>query len=128
MHEIPKPTLHDLAFLIVVAFDTARSGLRSTLERALPHVRPPADLRVSSTSGHTYTGIVVIDDNEVLAGVVTRTGRTIEATPVRPRHRSLSPVRRSPLQSSFTADLEDEDDEDDCRLPGWAEDPRGPSW
>ena len=125
MHEIPKPTLHGLAFLVVVAFDTARSGLHSTLERLLPHVRPPADLRVSSTRGHTYTGVVVIDDNDVLAGVVARTGRTIETAPS--HRRSFSPLRRSSLQASFSDELEDEGD-GDCRLPGWAEDPRGPSW
>lgn len=125
MHEIPKPTLHGLAFLVVLAFETTRSGLRSTLDRLLPHVRPPTDLRVSSTQGHTYTGVVIIDDNDVLAGVVARTGRTAQASPA-PTARRFSPVRRSSLQASFDDELED--DGDDCRLPGWAEDPRGPSW
>ncbi|MDH5491432.1 MAG: hypothetical protein OEY14_05715 [Myxococcales bacterium] len=127
MDHIPTTTLRTVGLLLVVAFEAASDGLRNAVERIQPYLRPPADLRVHSTLGHSYTGIVVIDDNDVLGGIVARTSRSAEAA--RPTAHSPSLPRHRPARSLFgdddsVSDFDDLDDDDEGKLPGWAADPR----
>ena len=123
MEDLPRSTLRNLGLVLVVAFETARTGLRAAVRRIHPHLRPPSDLRVESTEGHTYTGMILIDDNDILGGVVSRTGSSGESAHYRRRATPLvSPVRGAP-STSFEGEHDDEDDED-CKLPSWASDPR----
>ncbi len=121
MQELPRSTLRNLGLVLVVAFETARTGLRAAVSRIHPHLRPPPDLRVESTEGHTYTGLLLVDDNDVFAGIVSRTGRASERHEHRHRERPLVTPGRGSRSPLFDDDLEDEDD---CKLPSWASDPR----
>lgn len=126
MDHIPTTTLRTVGLLLVVAFEAARDGLRTTVGRIQPYLRAPADLRVHSTLGHHYSGVVLIDDNEVLGGVVARTGRS--AGQHRPTTHSPTPSR-SPARRLFgdkitAGDFDDFEEDDDGKLPSWASDPR----
>jgi hypothetical protein len=73
-NSLPRETLRTLGVLLVLAFDFALERGRHAIERLAPMVEPPEDLRVSSTTGCLYSGIVVLDRGEVLAGIVVATG------------------------------------------------------
>lgn len=127
MDHIPTTTLRTFGLLLVVAFEAARDGVRTAAGRIQPYLRSPADLRVHSTLGHHYSGVVLIDDNEVLAGIVARTGRSAA------QHRTTThspPTSRSPSarrlfgDHTSAAELPDFEEDDDGKLPSWASDPR----
>jgi hypothetical protein len=87
---------------------------------ALPLLSPPRGLRIQTVDDSTLTGILLVEHNKVVAGIVihhpmTRGG----AAPV-------MPPARHPLAARelFTRSHESLDDDDDCRLPGWADDRR----
>lgn len=115
MYELPKRTLRDLGLLLVVAFDAARLGVRATVTCLRPWLEPPKDLRVHSSQGYAYSGVLVIDDNEVLAGVVVKTGNQSS------HEASATRVGDWMLGSS--------EEPVDKHMPGWADDGReGHPW
>lgn len=126
MSTLPTTTLRDLAAVAIVVTELAWSGTKRAFSWLKPLVEPPSDLRVTSIRGDEYTGFVVIESNVVRAGVVVRVtkgsafGGSSEpasgggsAPPSWRRDPHLSSAPRSPYG-----------DEDDCRLPGWADDSR----
>ncbi|MBX3275281.1 MAG: hypothetical protein KF729_33755 [Sandaracinaceae bacterium] len=125
MH-LPLHTLRDLGLVLVFVADTALDGARRALRRLHPYVAPPPDLQIQSTTGALYTGVLLIDDNDVLAGLVMRVG--YEPPPPAAPHRLERPSTfgASPWRSSspLARRFDDEDEEDDSRLPSWADDPR----
>lgn len=128
MPYLPTKTLRDLALVAVLVADVAWDGAKEAMARLRPYVHPPADLRVRSSVGGLYTGLLLVDRNEILAGFVIRAGH--EAPP----ELELATARRSPItrspsprwgSSSLARVFEEEDEDDnDSRLPGWGEDPR----
>ena len=50
----------------------AWKSIKVVASRLYDLVRPPDDLRVSSTQGYEYTGVVVVDHNEIEGGAVAR--------------------------------------------------------
>lgn len=45
---------------------------KSLLRRVKDRLKPGSDLRVTTTTGATYSGVLVIEDNVVCAGIVAR--------------------------------------------------------
>ncbi|MCZ7679799.1 MAG: hypothetical protein M5U28_13960 [Sandaracinaceae bacterium] len=127
MPNLPTTTLIDLAILVVAVADAAWVGTKKALVRLRPYVEPPADVEVRSTIGATYTGVLLIDKNEIIAGIVVRTGHRPPPMESGDRYRSPSLTSswssRSPLVTPSSHSRFDDDDED-CKLPSWAEDPR----
>lgn len=116
--DIPRSTLRVLASLLVLAFEVARDHAATAVERIRPLVEPPDDLRVSSRIGAIYSGLVILDRGDIIAGIVVQTGQGIPQTAglITP---SPAPTPRSP----FTG-ITDRYASREGRLPGWAEDPR----
>lgn len=126
MDHIPTTTLRTVGLLLVVAFEAASDGLRNAVGRIQPYLRAPADLHVHSTQGHHYSGVVLIDDNEVLAGIVARTGRsaghrTTTHSPSTSRSRS---ARRLFGDHTSAPEYDDIEEDDEGKLASWASDPR----
>ena len=113
--DVPKSTLRVLASLLVLIFDIARNRAASAVERIKPLVEPPADLRVSSRLGALYSGVLLLDRGEIIAGVIVQTGQGI------PQPSAL--VTPPPARSPF-AGITDRYSRGEGRLPGWADDPR----
>lgn len=137
MPHLPMPTLRDLAVVVVLVADAAWDGVKETLSRLRPFVEPPPDLEVRSSEGGLYTGIVLIDRNEVLAGLVIQTGRRAPPSPpARFSSPTLGPSRftSSPRSSGWRSETlgsrfaDDDDEERDGMLPGWSEDSRDEPW
>jgi hypothetical protein len=122
---LTSQTLRDLGVVLVVLADLAVDRTKRALRRIEPHLIPPPDLEVRSTAGARYTGILIVDQNEVLGGIVIRSGVTVERAsnvPLAGRTRSSS------WSSTSLARRPDDDEDEDCRLPGWAEDGRDSPW
>jgi len=114
---LPLKTLRDLSTLLVVVAEIAWDGTRRALRRFRPYIEPPSDLEVRSTGGAEYSGVLLIDDNDILAGVVVRTG-----------HRGTQP-REPPssfgrIREPLVTPPGHEPSGRDGYLRGWAEDPR----
>jgi hypothetical protein len=75
--DVPRSTLRVLASLLVLAFEVARDHAATAVERIRPLVEPPDDLRVSSRIGALYSGLVVLDRGDIIAGIVVQTGQGI---------------------------------------------------
>ena len=141
MH-LSTTTLRDLAVVVVLVADVAWEGAKDALARLRPYVEPPADLQVRSSEGALYTGILLVDRNDVLAGIVIRTGNEPPPStgsrytpPLTSSSRFDTPPSRSAgwrsdtLASRFAdADGDDEDNDNEGRLPGWSEDTRRDQW
>jgi hypothetical protein len=119
-NNIAPSTLRVLASLIVLALDVAREKAADIVERLRPLVEPPEDLRVHSIVGTLYSGIIIVERGDVVAGIVVMTGqRTGAPSLVTPPPRPAYDRPRSPF-SGITDDYARRDG----RLPGWADDPR----
>jgi hypothetical protein len=118
MHPIlPKQTVHDLTDVIRTLTSRAVQALKLLLERLAPWVRPPDDMEVRCRDGSQFTGVLVIEGNDVQGGAVVRTGQ--EAAPA-PYNAPRPPAR--PWSSA---------DDDRSRLTHWAMDDReqeDPPW
>ncbi len=95
------------------------------MARLRPYVEPPSDLSVRSSLGGLYTGILLVERNKILTGIVIRSGHEPHDPPASPPFgRRITGSPTSPWASRSLADVLDDDDDDDGRLPGWGEDPR----
>ncbi len=97
--------------------------MRDAVDRLRPFVEPPEDLHITSSRGVIYSGIVIIEHNDVIAGVVIEVGRstpTTSPTPAAARAPIITPPRFEPRSSFQDRPLI----ERSGRLPGWAEDSR----
>jgi hypothetical protein len=76
MHDntLPPSTLRTMGVVFVLIFDLALRKGREVVDKVKPLVEPPDELRISSRTGTLYTGILVLDRNEVQAGIVVATG------------------------------------------------------
>jgi hypothetical protein len=110
---IPGSTLRVLASLLVVAFDVAREKAVDVIARVKPLVEPPDDLRVTSRVGALYSGIVVLDRSEVIAGIVVQTGQTLPSAAL------ITPPPTFGSRTSSSAEARTSQ-----QLPSWADDPR----
>ncbi len=119
--DVPRSTLRVLASLLVLLFDFAREHASVAIERIKPLVEPPDDLRVASRSGALYSGLVVLDRGEIIAGVVVQTGQGIPSPSLVTPPPTRSPFE--PARSPFHG-ITDRYAARDGRLPGWADDPR----
>lgn len=118
---VPESTLRVLASLLVLLFDFAREHASVAIERIKPLVEPPDDLRVGSRSGALYSGLVVLDRGEIIAGIVVQTGQGIPS----PALVTPAPTRSSfDGRSPFSGITDRYASRGDGRLPGWADDPR----
>ena len=117
--DLPRSTLRVLASLLVLAFDVARDRAAVVVERIKPLVEPPDDLRVTSRIGALYSGVVLLDRGEIIAGVIVQTGQGIPS----PAAFVTPPPTRSPF-SGITDRYAHSQPRDESRLPGWADDPR----
>ena len=114
---LPLNTLRDLATLLVVVAEVAWEGTRRTLRRVRPYIEPPPDLEVRSSRGAEYSGVLLIDGNDIVAGVVARTGQNEPSSPPA-MHRTI----RDPL--GVIVPTEENHSRGDGYLRGWAEDAR----
>lgn len=114
---VPKSTLRVLASLLVLLFDVARDRAATAVEHIKPLVEPPDDLRVSSRIGALYTGLIVLDRGEIIAGIVVQTAQGV------PQPSALITPPPTPTRSPYTG-ITDRYSGGDGRLRGWAEDPR----
>lgn len=114
--QIPHTTLRTLSLVLIAVFDIAREGLSEVVERLRPLVEPPEDIRVVSTVGAIYTGVLVVERNTIIAGLIVEVGR-VTATP-------RAPIVTPPPRYEAPGRFDRHDDPREGRLPGWAEDPR----
>jgi hypothetical protein len=116
MHDdVPQSTVRAMGAVLIAIFDIALDGTRAVVERLRPLVEPPEDMRVTGTSGVLYTGLVIIERGDVIAGIVIEVGRVSSAPPV-----ARPPLVTPPAHFDPPGRFE----ERDGRLPGWADDPR----
>ena len=130
MSNLHPSTLRDLALVIVLVADAAWDGTKKAMARLRPYIEPPEDLEIRSYVGGVYTGVLLIDRNDVIAGVVVRVGQRSPSDPSTPRTSAVSSpwsARSSPLVTPSSSHYrgDHEQDNDDGKLPGWAEDSRG---
>jgi hypothetical protein len=117
-----RPAATSLAALLVIAAEKAWGITARIARRVEPLVTPPSDLRVTAR-GALYSGVIVIDRNEIIFGVVVATGYEPSG--------AVSPPLVTPSTSSSSTALErlrreqaegrDLFGERHGRLPGWAE-------
>ncbi|MFO0680532.1 MAG: hypothetical protein U0234_00710 [Sandaracinus sp.] len=117
--ELPNATLRTMGIVLVAIFDIGRDGIAAVVERLRPLVEPPEGLRVTSPNGAFYSGLLVVERNVVVAGIVIEVGRTLSQQPEVRREPIVTPPSRYDDRGRFEAR-----DEREGRLPGWAEDPR----
>lgn len=111
MHDtLPPSTLRDLGAILAALAAMLLEKAARILSKLRPFAEPPDDLKVHSTRGASYSGGIVIDENEVIGGVVVRVGQRTPAAP---------PVQQRPLIPPDPYDRRDRQ-----FLRGWAEDPR----
>lgn len=115
--DLPKETIRAMGAVLVAIFYIALDGTRDVLEQLQPLVEPPEDLRVTGSMGVVYNGVVVIERNAVIAGIVIEVGRTTTSSPA--REPLITPPSRYDDRGRF-----ERRDEREGRLPGWGEDPR----
>jgi hypothetical protein len=111
--------------LIPVLSELARrawKSIKALAAKIYDLVQPPDDLRVSSTQGYEYNGILVVDRNEIEGGAVARVGYDASkasgpygtgslVTPA-PRYRESE---RSPYLKSWAEDPRQEEEEEPWR-------------
>lgn len=114
--QIPHTTLRTLSLVLIAVFDIAREGFSDVVERLRPLVEPPEDMRVVSTVGAIYTGVLVVERNTIIAGIVVEVGRVTAAT--------RGPVVTPPPHYERPGRFDRREDPREGRLPGWGEDPR----
>lgn len=76
-------------------------------------VQPPPDLKVHSTMGHVYSGVVVVDRNEVEGGAVAKVG--FDASTANGPYGSGGLITPPPRRRDY---------DESPYLRSWAEDPR----
>ena len=113
-YSLPARTLRDLGILLVVVAETAWKGAKTIVRRLSPFMAPPSDLMVHSTKGAEYTGVLLIDDNDIVAGAVVCTGHE-------PPSRGL--ITPAP-ETAPRPPPDDSLSRRDGYLRGWSEDPR----
>ncbi|MFO0686915.1 MAG: hypothetical protein U0234_32930 [Sandaracinus sp.] len=68
-----RPAATSLAALLVLAAEKAWGVTRRIARRVEPLVTPPPELRVTAR-GTLYSGVIVIDRNEIIFGIVVANG------------------------------------------------------
>ena len=115
-------TIRDLALIVVLLADAAWDGAKEALERLRPYVDPPPDMSIRSSLGAVYTGVILVDKNEVIAGIVIRVGQQAAPATPPPRYERPSSMGSSPWRSSSPlADRLGDEEDDDGKLPSWAD-------
>ena len=112
MNEDPLGLVGEMMKALRRAADTALRHVVAVAEVALPLLLPPKDLRLSMGDGSTVTGILLVENNRIIAGLVIH-HRAAPGTVVTPPPRDIAVY---PARGRF-----DDQDDDDCRLPGWAD-------
>jgi hypothetical protein len=83
MHEtLPLKTLRDLGGLLVYFAELAWNGTKTFAQKIAPFVRPPPDMNVTCGDGGRYSGVIVIEDNDVTTGAVIRVCHDAAGTPL----------------------------------------------
>lgn len=122
---LPTKTIRDLALVVVLIADAAWDGVKEALERLRPYIDPSPDMSVRSSVGALYTGVILIDKNEVIAGIVIRVGQQAAPATPPPRYERPPSLSSSPWRSSSPlADRLGDEEDDDGKLPSWADDAR----
>jgi hypothetical protein len=114
--ELSTETVRATGAVLVAIFRTAVARARRVLGHLRPLLEPPEDLRVTGSMGVVYSGVVVIERNVIVAGVVIEVGRV--------GHGGAPPRAHIPPPSRYEEPGRFEDPRE--RLPGWADDPRDP--
>lgn len=113
--DLPNATLRTMGALLIAVYDIAREGVTEVIDRLRPLVEPPDDLRITSPVGAVYTGLLIIERNVVIAGIVVEVARITAHV----REPMVTPPPRYDDRGRF-----ERRDDRDGHLPGWAEDPR----
>jgi len=79
-------------------------------------------MRITTRSGVIYTGVLLIERGEIIAGIVFEVGRVSAPMSGAPRAPVVTPPPRYEAPGRFESS--DRFDERGGRLPGWGEDPR----
>ena len=78
MHEsLPSKTIRDLGAIVIYVAELAWQWTKTVVAKVAPFVRPPDDMVVSCRDGSQYTGILLIEDNDVEAGAVVHSGQGV---------------------------------------------------
>ncbi|MGE0790086.1 MAG: hypothetical protein AB7S26_30715 [Sandaracinaceae bacterium] len=118
-----RPAAVSLAALLVFAFEKAWHLSRRAARRIEPLVTPPPELRVTAR-GTLYSGVIILDRNEVIFGVVVATGYDPSGGAAPPfTSPSLSSTTSTALERLRREQAEANNLFGDRRgrLPGWAE-------
>lgn len=123
MHDIlPPSTLRDLGRVIAALATIIFEKAARLFAKLRPFAEPPDDLRVTSTRGASYSGGIVIDENEIIGGVVIKVGQKTPGS--RPDIDVRSPVAAAQRPIIPRDPYERDRGEDRTFLKGWATDPR----
>lgn len=118
-----RPAAISLAALLVLVFEKAWHLSRHAARRIEPLVTPPPELRVTAR-GTLYSGVIILDRNEVIFGVVVASGYDPSSGTAPPfTAPSLSSTTSTALDRLRREQAETNDPFGDRRgrLPGWAE-------
>jgi hypothetical protein len=74
---LPQKTIRDLVELVAYFTERALAKLKQMIQALGPFVGPPEDMEVRTRDGAEYTGVVVLESNEVTGGIVARTGQSL---------------------------------------------------
>jgi hypothetical protein len=114
MNDLPRSTVRELAIILVATFDLAIERGRRFAARIRPLVEPPEDLRITTHNGALYSGVLLLERGDVIAGLVIQTGQTTPSAPFAPPSVFSSPSRHTPTDALARRD--------EGRLPHWSED------
>ncbi len=113
MHDDPLGTLGEMMDALGRAANAALKHIVVMAEAALPLLLPPKDLRLTMGDASTVTGILLVENNRIVAGLVIHHSASPGSV--------VTPPPRDPSPSYTKRGRFDEDDDEDCRLPGWAD-------
>lgn len=71
---IPQKTAQDLAAIVQFIASASIRGLQRVAAELAPHLRVPGGMEMRSRDGALYSGIVLIEANDVTAGFVVLVG------------------------------------------------------
>ena len=111
MNDDPLGTLGEMMDAFGRAANAALKHIVVMAEAALPLLLPPKDLRLTMGDG-SVTGILLVENNRIVAGLVIHHSASPGSV--------VTPPPRDPSPAYSTRGRFDDDDED-CRLPGWAD-------
>jgi hypothetical protein len=74
---LPPKTVRELGALLVYFAELAWHGTKRVFATVAPFVQPPEDMEVRCRDGAQYSGVLLIERNDIEAGAVVQTGQEV---------------------------------------------------